>query len=107
MTDTQYRLYIGKVQPIPEKIKYSFYNHAKQHILFYTDKVTDGMEVYPVTDDILSMLNEQEQSWLFEAKTKVLSEFYRQKEEQLTELLNDFADRFESELIKEQEKSNE
>ncbi len=57
-----YRLYVGRLQDIPEGVQYSFYSSRRGYLFLFTDKeVHDGFVVLP--PEKLDELSPEERAW--------------------------------------------
>lgn len=100
--ENEYKLYVGKLQELPEGVKYSYYNSSHEYILIYTDLKLDATKFYTVDDSLLCKLNSQERSWLQQAVVTVNAAYIRQNRNKVIDLLERLLDKYEEELKKEQ-----
>ena len=67
----QYRLYVGRLQPIPEGVKYSFYSSKRGYLFLFTDKEpSEGFAAVEPKD--YTELSMTERAWLNSCSTEVL-----------------------------------
>ena len=66
----QYHLYVGRLQPIPEEVKYSFYSSKRGYLFLFTDKEPKGFaKLEPKHYTELSTI---ERAWLDNCSSDVL-----------------------------------
>lgn len=101
---SKYELYVGRVQPIPENIKYCFLNPAKNRILVYTD-IEMPNEFVKIPLEMQSQLGAEEKRWLLQSKMTVNAKHITQNSAEYEKVLDKFIDEFERELKIEAEKA--
>lgn len=101
--DNQWTLYAGKYTPEIKKFRFSHYEPERQYVLVFTDEnLGDGF--IEVSDDLYRFLSAEAKKWLAAAKLIVESDFVRENQDEINDLLYEFLDAFEIELKAEEEK---
>jgi hypothetical protein len=93
----KYSLYIGKLQNLPEYVKYSYYSSDSGYLLAYSDKEIRGMSKVPLENE--SRLLNAEKVWLKQCKMALNGNALKESKKEYLQLLSDFLDNFEKELI--------
>lgn len=100
----KYTLYIGKIQNVPQNVKYAFYNETYQYILIYTAEMPTEGDFKPIPEDLHGKLTDKEKSWLFAVKTTINAEYIKSNMKNLNSSVEDFIRAFEEQLqIKKEE----
>ena len=66
----QYHLYVGRLQPIPEEVKYSFYSSKRGYLFLFTDKEPKGFA--KLEPKHYTELSTTERAWLDNCSSEVL-----------------------------------
>lgn len=96
----KYKLYVGKVQIIPDDIKYSYVSGHNRYMLVYSDKEPEG-KFTELPDKLLKDLTQAEKEWLLACKLEINAKFMKDNEQQSLGLIENFLDNLEKELKKE------
>ena len=100
----EYKLYIGKLQNIPEDVKYYFYNDTNYYILLFTDKEIKTGDFREIKKGLWDNLQPNEKMWLTSAKLSINAEYTKENISSFGKLLDDFNKEFEKQLKIEKEK---
>lgn len=66
----RYHLYVGRLQPIPEEVEYSFYSSKRGYLFLFTDKEPEGFAKLEPKD--YTELSMAERAWLNSCSSEVL-----------------------------------
>lgn len=97
----KYKLYAGKVQNVPENVKYSLVPSHCQYLLIYTDQEPLEKSKFVEIDETNVKLNTQEREWLFQSKLYINAQHLKEREREYVDAFNNFFDVLEQELQKE------
>ena len=98
-----YKLYVGKMQKIPENARFSHYDSKHNDILIFLDG--DAPEGFKYVDEKhYNLLNNEQRAWLLSAKMRINAEELQKHSAEYESIISDFLDLFEEELKKEREK---
>ncbi len=101
--DDNYQLYVGRLQALPEGIRFSFYNDRHCYFLVYDSKKPEG-DFCEVDDVGIEALSDEELQWLFLCKAAINAEHMAKHGEQYADMLSDYADELEYQFKVEMEK---
>ena len=98
-----YKLYVGRLAPIPDGVRYSYYDSRRKHLFLLTDAaVGDGFREVP--DELLPSLDAGERTWYNEACRALNREWIEAHPKEAETVANEFLDLLEEELRAEMEK---
>ena len=98
----KYRVYVGEIQGISNKIKYSCCDPTMARMLVFSSRKPDGsFRVMTIREE--STLSEIERSWLSQVRFCVAMENTSQSAQQVAKSLNELMDVLEKELQREKE----
>lgn len=103
MAQLTYKLYIGRLENMPEKAEFSYYSAESKYLLVYSSVAIDGMKEVPLVNH--SKLTDAERKWLLGCKTTVNLRAMKENQKEYTDLLDSVLDAFEAELKAESEKN--
>lgn len=102
----KYRLYVGRLQPIPEDVEFSFYSSKRGYLFLFTKtELPDGFALLDL--EHYNELSAEEKAWLESSYARIAYEWLKthkpSDEEVLMNFLDDVEDRLKvlrEELIK-------
>ena len=97
------KLYVGRLAPIPDGVKYSYYDSRRGHLFLLTDAAV-GNGFAEVPEEMLSRLDAGERAWYNEACRALNREWVKAHPEIAEETAHEFLDLLEEELKAEMEK---
>ena len=101
--DDNYVLYVGKLQALPEGVRFSFYNDQHQYLLIFAKDQPEG-DFMPVDDALMSELSDREALWLLGCKATINAEHMAKNAEQYVDVLYSYTEELECQLQREYEK---
>ena len=102
----KYRLYVGRLQPLPEGTEFSYYDSERKRLFVFTDSAPEGKFV-PVPDSLLGELTDKERGWYNASCFTVMRRWVSAHEDEAERAVRAFLDQLETELKKEAEKGAE
>lgn len=103
MEQQTYKLYIGRLENMPDKAEFSYYSAESKYLLVYSNAAVDGMSEVPLVNH--GKLTERERKWLLGCKTTVNLRAMKENQKEYSKLLDSLVDEFEKELKAESEKN--
>ena len=101
--EENYVLYVGRLQAIPDGVRFSFYNDEHQYLLIFSDVPPEG-DFIVVGDELMESLSERELLWLLGCKATINAEHVARNGEQYIDDLYSCAEELEYQLRSEYEK---
>ena len=99
-----YKLYVGRLSPIPDGVRYSYYDSKRGHLFLLTDAPV-GKGFAEVPEELLPRLDPGERIWYNEACRALNREWMEQHPEIAEQSANEFLDLLEEELRAEVERT--
>lgn len=99
----KYSLYVGKLQPLPNNSRFSYYNGNYGYLLVFTDQKPEG-DFIEVTGEPLNALSAAEREWLFSCKRTIAAEHLKKNEKTYLAMMQEFVKQFEEELKAEEKR---
>lgn len=99
----KYRLYVGRLQPIPGDLEFTYYDSNRGYLFALSDHKPDGA-FFPVPDELMKELTEGERTWYNASCYALMCRWTAEHEEDAEREVKAFLDRFEKELKEEASK---
>ena len=93
----KYKLYVGRLQPIPEDAEFSFYSSKRGYLFVFTKM--EQPEGFPLLDnDHYDELSAEEKAWLESSYSRIAYEWLKTHKPNEEEVLMNFLDDVEDRL---------
>lgn len=101
----EYKLYIGRLQTLPEEVEYTYYSSENGYLLAYHNESIEDMQEIPERN--YAKLSTDERSWLIMCKVAINTKAMADNTKEYTAMLEEFLIEFENSLASAQkEKEN-
>lgn len=100
---SRFKLWVGKLQAIPEDVKFSYYDSRRGYLFILSQEKPEGM-FKVVTPELFGELNASERAWYDSSCMKLNSQWIRDHPE-AKEKVDAFLDQLEEELKREAERA--